>query len=319
VLTDTYGYALDETALEDYPELHGFRSVWIDGYPPRLLLNGRLLPEQKAFVLGREIGYRYLKLRERAMTSSPAEVFSFAQVFNDFKASYFAGALLMNRDRFVADLQAFFRRKRWDAAAFLALLTRYAVTPEMFFYRLSELMPTFFDLPHVHFLRFHTQTGSQVYHLTKHLNMSELRIPHGIGLHEHYCRRWLAVRLLRELEQRQQGDQQAPLVGVQRSVFLESEAKYFCVCLARPLVLTAATNTSVTLGFQLDTAFKKAVGFWNDTTVPRYEIHETCERCPLTPTVCADRAASAHIYNREQAVMTRNAILNQLIMFLKTA
>ncbi len=319
VLTDTYGYVLDDTTLDDYPELHSFRSVWIDGRPPRLLLNRRLLPAQKAFVLGREIGYRYLDLRQRALTSSPAEVHSFAQVLNDFKASYFSGALLMNRDMLVHDLAAFLRRKRWNGAALLALLPRYEVTPEMLLYRLSEIMPTFFNLPQLHFLRIHNVAGSQSYHLTKRLNMSQLLIPHGIGLHEHYCRRWLSVRLLRQLAQRQQqGDKHAPLVGAQHSRFIESDAEYFCFCLARPLELTPTTNTSVTLGFRIDDAFKQAVGFWDDPAIPRYEINETCERCQLSEAACHDRAAPPNIYAHEQTLARRNEALNGLIASLKT-
>ena len=36
------------------------------------------------------------------MTSAPERVDSFEQVLNDFKASYFAGALLVNRERLLA-------------------------------------------------------------------------------------------------------------------------------------------------------------------------------------------------------------------------
>ncbi len=319
MLTDTYGYVLDDTTLDDYPALHGFRSVWVPGDPPRLLLNSRLLPAQKAFVLGREIGYRYLALRERATTSSPAEVQSFAQVWNDFKASVFSGALLMQGETLLADLEAFFARPRWDAPAFLALLERYDVTPEMFCYRLSELIPTFMQLPQLHFLRLHNAAGSQIYRLTKHLNMSQLPLPHGLGLHEHYCRRWLSVQVLRELTQRQQhGNRQAPVVGVQRSRFLENDATYFCFSLVRPLVLTPTTNTSVTLGFRLDDTFKETVRFWDDPAIPNAEINETCERCWLSEAACSDRAVAATIYEREQGVTARKQVLDDLVTSLQT-
>ncbi|ETW97590.1 MAG: hypothetical protein ETSY1_22060 [Candidatus Entotheonella factor] len=318
VLTDRYGYVLDDQTLDAYPELQGFRSVLADSDPPRLLLNSKLLPAQKAFVLGREIGYRYLDLNDRATTSSPAEVRSFAQVLNDFKASVFSGALLMPRTSLVADLDLFFARPQWDEAAFLQMLMRYNATPEMFFYRLSELIPTFLHLPQLHFLRLHSDVGSQRYDLTKHLNMSHLPLPHGLGLHEHYCRRWLSVKVLRELEQRQQyGVGTVPVVGVQRSHFVGDETEYFCISLARPLVLTAATNTSVTLGFRVDDAFKKQVRFWDDPAIPCVEIHETCERCPLAEVACCDRAVPATFYQREQAIASRNETLNSLLASLQ--
>lgn len=320
VLTHDYGYVLDETTLATYPELRGLRSVWVPGPPPRLLLNSTLLPAQKAFVLGREIGYHYLKLSERAPTSSPIDVHSFAQVLNDFKASYFSGALLMPRDTLVADLQAFFQRPQWDGAAFLTMMQPYAVTPEMFLYRLSELMPQFFQLPQLHFLRVQTQAGSHRYRLTKHLNMSRLRIPHGIGLHEHYCRRWLSVHILRTLEERQhQGPLQMPIVGVQRSRFLDSADEYFCIALARPLVLTPGVLTSVTLGFALDEACQQTIRFWDDPAIPQTEINETCERCRLSAAACRDRAVPPRIYDDEQARAARKQVLAQLMTTLQRA
>ncbi|MCZ7674338.1 MAG: hypothetical protein M5U34_48010 [Chloroflexi bacterium] len=39
--------------------------------------------------------------------------------------------------------------------------------------------------------------------MIKHLNMNQLLVPGGIGLQEHYCRRWLSLRLLEEITQRQ--------------------------------------------------------------------------------------------------------------------
>ncbi len=320
VLTDIYGYVLDDRTLDDYPKLQGFRSVLAASDPPRLLLNSKLMPAQKAFVLGREIGYRYLDLRDRAATSSPSEVRSFAQVLNDFKASVFSGALLMPRTQLTADLERFFARLLWNEAAFTTLLTRYNATPEMFFYRLSELIPTFLQLPQLHFLRLHSEVGSQRYDLTKHLNMSQLPLPHGLGLHEHYCRRWLSVRVLRELEERQQhggGQVQAPAVGVQRSHFVGDETEYFCMSLARPLVLTPTTNTSVTLGFRVDDDFKKRARFWDDPAIPSVEINETCERCPLSEMACSDRAVAAAFYECEQAIASRNETLDALLTSLK--
>lgn len=313
-LTDTYGYVIDETTLDDYPELQGFRSVWVDGKPPRLLINSKLLAAQKAFVLGREIGYRYLDLRERSITSSPSVVQSFAQVFNDFKASHFSGALLIQRDVLLHDLGAFFTRQHWDSYAFMALLQRYDVTPEMFLYRLSEILPTCFNLPQLHFLRLHNAAGSTVYRLTKHLNMSQLPLPHGLGLQEHYCRRWLSVRVLRELSDHQRlREENAPVIGVQRSRFLGQDEEYFCISLARPLVLTPTTNTSVTLGFRLDESCKKTVRFWDDPAIPQVEINETCERCGLTEGLCKERAVSATIFAQEEAQVKRNRVVAQLV------
>ncbi|RMF68443.1 MAG: helix-turn-helix domain-containing protein, partial [Calditrichaeota bacterium] len=193
ILAETYGYRLSETGFEDYPDLRGFRAIWIKGTRQKLVLNRNLLPVQKAFLVAREIGFCYLGLQERAATSSWIKVESFDQVLNNFRASYFAGAVLINRDLLRKDLAGFFHQKSWDGEAFRELMGKYQATPEMFLYRLSQIIPKFFHLREIYYLRFNSTVGSESYRLTKELNMSRVRVPHGIGLNEHYCRRWLSI------------------------------------------------------------------------------------------------------------------------------
>jgi len=60
----------------------------------------------------------------------------------------------MQRERFVAEIHQFFSQKRWNASAFTQLIQRFGVTPEMFFYRMSELCPKFLNLNDLFFMRF---------------------------------------------------------------------------------------------------------------------------------------------------------------------
>ncbi|HWP46434.1 MAG TPA: XRE family transcriptional regulator [Candidatus Limnocylindrales bacterium] len=314
VLIEEYGYILDETTLAHYPELQGFRSVWINRNPPKLLINRKLLPSQKAFILGREIGYCFLGLKERATTSSWLKVESFEQVLNNFKASYFSGALLINKDLLCRDLEKFFQKEQWEGKGFLALMRRYEATPEMFLYRLTELVPRFFGLHEIHFLRFNHEVGSNNYSLTKLFNMSQVFVPHGLGLNEHHCRRWLSIRLLKELAERQKrGERDTTLIAVQRSRYLNINAEFFTITLARPLALSKGTNSSVTLSFLINDQFKKTVRFWNDPHVPTIEVNETCERCGLSEALCRDRVAPPTIYQKEQTQKIREKALQQLL------
>src|SRR5204863_2639409 len=95
IIRDLYRYQIDESVIADEPKLHLYRSVLIPRDEPRLLINPRLTISQRKFILAREIGYQFLGLKVRALTSPPERVGSFEQVLNDFKASYFAGALLI--------------------------------------------------------------------------------------------------------------------------------------------------------------------------------------------------------------------------------
>ena len=317
VLIKEYNYILDETTLDSYPALKSFRSVWVDSDPPRLLLNSRLLPSQKAFQLGREIAYQYMNLKGHSVTSSWLKVQSFEEVLNNFKASYFSGALLMNRELLNADISRIFRKTEWSNEAFLKMISRFDATPEMFLYRLSQLIPKFLELNELFYLRFFNAAGSEVYELTKELNMSRVLVPHGIGLNEHYCHRWLSIQLLKELAHRQKKRlKEAALVAAQRSYFLDTEAEFFVITLARPLLLTPGTNSSISLGFLMNDAFKKNVKFWNDPGIPKRLVNETCERCRLSPEECRERAAPPLIYKQGQIQAEREEVLQQLLVQL---
>lgn len=299
LIESRFKYQLDDARLARHPKLQRFRSILVAKKKgdPTLLINPALTDLQKRFILAREIGYQVLGLKERAMTSAPERVDSFEQVLNDFKASYFAGALLINRERAIADFKEFFALPSWEPARLRDFLGRYEVTPEIFLYRLTEILPQYFGIK-LHFLRFNHE-GSQ-YRLIKHLNMSQVLIPGGTGVNEHYCRRWLAIRILESLERSGAGIEE-PVVDAQLSRFIDTEARYLCIAMARRLKLNPAATSSVSLGFRCDEDFERTVKFANDPRITRLDIDGTCERCRLTPEQCLDRAAPPRLFELERA------------------
>jgi transcriptional regulator with XRE-family HTH domain len=305
-----FNYRLDDKQLSEHPRLLRFRSVLVvrRGQPPSLLINPALSERQRKFILAREIGYQALGLKERALTSAPERVDSFEQVLNDFKASYFAGALLINRQRLLADVKEFFALDRWQPRRFRDFLDRYEVTPEIFMYRLTEVLPEYFGIK-LHFLRFNHERGE--YRLVKHLNMSQVLIPGGTGVQEHYCRRWLAIRILNDLERERTGRRKLaePIVGAQLSRFVDTDARYLCVAMARHLALNPLATSSVSLGFRYDDEFERTVRFAGDPAITQLVIDGTCERCRLTKAECEDRAAAPHLLELQR---TRNSIEREL-------
>ena len=326
-LTQKYNYTIDNETLAGYPELQKFRTIFVPDdkatgkakvksatAKPKLLLNQDLVDRQKAFIFGRELGYNYLNLKERALTSSWLKVESFEQVVNNFKASYFSGALLMNSESMVKDIRRLFQKKQWDEAFFLSLLDKYAVTPEMLLYRMTEIIPKFFGLPEIHFLRFSHRTSTGNMKLTKFLNLSQVFAPYGLDLNEHYCRRWLPVAILKraqtELAER---DPMRPLVVVQRPYFVENNTEYFVITVARRFALKPLFHSSVSLGFQVNDAFKDVVRFWNDAGIEKIQVNETCERCGLRDDVCRERVAPPTLYMKTERQRIREEVLHNLI------
>jgi len=307
LLEERFGYTIAGIPVEDHPSLAAYRAIFLPGKRPRLLLNPALLGSQRKFVLAREIGYRVLGLEERALTNSPDRVDSFTQVLNDFKAAYFSGALLMPQEQVVADVADLFASPTWQPERLVHMLEAYDVTPETLLYRFSELLPRFFGLK-VHFLRFNEVNGS--YRLYKQLNMSQLSLPTGFDLREHYCRRWLTIRLVRELAAA--GDH-LPQPGIQRSRFLESQKQFLCLGFARRDNLPPYLRTSVILGMRMDEELAQVVKFAHDPAIPEGLLNETCERCPLSPAECTERAAPPTRWQQQQMIEERHRALALLM------
>ena len=308
VLRQEWSYTIDEERIGEEPELAGFRSVHLPEEGSTLFLNPRLMPSQRAFVLAREIGFRCLDLAERAPSSPWLAVESFDQVFNNFKASYFAGALLIDREPLRKDLGKLFGAERWDAVAVERLMDSYGVTPETFLHRLTQIAPRYFGLNEFFFLRFSTAAPPGLSRLTKWLNTSEVAVPRGFGLSEHYCRRWPALRLLDEA-----GGLVAPeerVVTAQRVWFVDDEAEFLEFSMARPLALGDGALSTVSVGFLAGGNLRRKVRFWSDPALDRVEVGLTCERCKLAE--CTDRVVPASILDRLQEQLQKERALQRL-------
>jgi transcriptional regulator with XRE-family HTH domain len=308
-----FNYQLDDRSLSEHPHLHQFRSIMVNKNrrSPRLLINQALSPYQRKFILAREIGYQVLGLKERAMASAPERVDSFEQVLNDFKASYFAGALLINRERLLADMKAFFSLERWEPERFRTFLDKYEVTPEIFLYRLTEVLPRYFGFK-LHFLRFNEEGGQ--FRLVKHLNMSRVLIPGGTGVNEHYCLRWLSIRILKDLQGRLDSGLQVvePVIEAQMSRFVDTDSQFLCIALARRLAIRSSAISSVSLGFRVDDDFAATVKFAFDPAITQLKINGTCERCRLSPEECSDRAVPPYLLDIERSRREIEHELNSL-------
>ena len=141
-----------------------------------------------------------MKISKRIRTS-PCEKFeTFDQVMNAFKASYFAGALVINRHQVEEEIKVIFKSETWNGKIILELLKRHAVTPETFLHRLSQILPGLFKITELHYFRFEQLVGKNEIHLTKELNMPRTLVPSGVRLNEHHCQRWLPVSLLKDLK-----------------------------------------------------------------------------------------------------------------------
>lgn len=295
VLENAFNIKIATEAFDQYPELAPLRSIHRPGVTPLLLLNPNLTEQQRAFAVAREIGFEVLQLKPRPHTSTWVKVGSFEEVLNNFKASYFAGALLLNRDRLVQDMQTFFAQPTWQPNLLLQLMENYSTSPETLLHRLTSLLPRFFNIKQLFFLRFHHDVASDHYSLTKELHLSGLHNPHASFLNEHYCRRWISLTLFGEMDrQKLAGQLEQPLVGIQRSSYINSTNEYLVLALAQP---TESLNGTISIGMLLNENLRRKVRFLDDPAIVHRYVNETCERCPALD--CLERAAPPVILEKQ--------------------
>ena len=310
ILEHAYGYCLDNDGLDAYPELNHLRAVFIPSQR-RLLLKSSLSETQRSFQFGKEIGFNFLKLKQRAVTSSLQRGRSFEEVLNHARATYFSDALLLPLHPFVDDIRQFFALDCWDERAFLWLLDKYAATPEMFFHRLTNILPQFMGLDNLFFMRFTHTPATGTFEVDRELHLSRRHQPHGNAVAEHYCRRWITIRLLEALcPQPQNANEGELLARVQLSSIIDSNDQYLSITVARAGYPTPQQNVSVTLGLLVNDALRQKVRFLNDPTIQQRAVGTTCERCPLTD--CTERAAPPLIITKKQQYQQVQELLLRL-------
>jgi transcriptional regulator with XRE-family HTH domain len=299
ILEQTYGYTLLDEGLSAQSEIENLRAVLLPGKPARLLLNKNMTESQKAFIVAREIGFQFLNINERSNTSPAVQVDSFEQVLNNFRGSYFSCALFLNKDVLVPRLQMFFTNRNFAGNELLDLIDEFGVSPEMFMHRLTSVLPRFFGIQELFFLRFSHSDGSEEYELTKELHLSGLHDPHIIMQHEHYCRRWVSISILQDLaKQLHDGTYTKPICKIQRSKYIGTDKEYLIISFAKPSMTGSPINNSISLGLLLTDQLKIKVRFWNDPSIPIRMVGETCERCPATD--CADRKEKPAVFAKTQ-------------------
>lgn len=295
LLQQQFNIKVKPDTFENTPELAPIRSVFVNGNTPCLILNANLTPAQRTFAIARELGFQYLQLKERPYTSTWVKVNSFDEVLNNFKASYFAGALILNRDRLVQDMHRFFASPTWQPEQFLQLMSAYHASPETFLHRLTSLLPKFFNIKQLFFLRFHHEPQQEAFFLTKELHLSGLHNPHASFLNEHYCRRWVSLGIFEEVEKKQEADSpERSVVGIQYSSYINSSNEYLVIALAQP---AEKVHGTVSIGLLVNENLKRKVKFLQDLAILHRMVNETCERCPAID--CLERAAPPVILDKQ--------------------
>lgn len=318
ILSEEFGFKIDENSLQEYPELSFVRGVSISNeHIKKILLNRRLSPSQKSFIIAKEIAYIYLKIKDRSNIYSDMSLSSFDQLLNNFRASYFATALIIRRNSLIDDLNNFFAHDKWHSEIFIFLLEKYNATPEMFLQRITNLLSKYFGITSFFFLRFNSKSGSGSYKLSKEIKLNISENPGGYQTNENFCRRWISIKAIKMLEEFQVGpdNHSTPLALIQKSTFINTKNEFLTIAVAKKSTLLENTNFGIMIGILINDEVKNKINFCNDPEIPTNVVNETCERCQIMD--CKDRVSQPSTLEKKIRNENLEKALQKLIESVK--
>lgn len=293
-LEELYDIKVDRTTLSTNKKLKKLRSL----FSPTnkiLYLKTNLLPAQENFLMGRELGFQFLELKERPYETTILKIDSFEQLLNNYKASHFAAALLMDATILVEDFKEIARENTWSPKRFTGLLDKYNVTPEMLFQRYTNILPHYFGMEDLFFIKLSTDKRLKVVSMSKNLHLSQLHSPYNNSLDEHFCRRWIAFKSIRDIIEQNSSEIEA---RVQISEYWNTDNAYLCISLAQKTEDRPDLAKSVTIGLLINDKLRSILHFLSDQDIKRVTVHTTCERCDISD--CKERANSPVFIKRSE-------------------
>lgn len=291
ILSSEFGYQISLGGLDEFPILSDFRALFLPA-EKKLLTNGGLSERQLAFEIGKELGFCVLKLKERSNTSSIIRPQTFEQVLNHSKAIYFSVALHLPINSFVQSIQKWLDSPKWNPQLFWEIYNQYDVSPEMFFHRLTNVLPKFFGMEKIFFIRLVGNTDTDYFQIDRELHINIKPQLHASGPNEHYCRKWLGISNLKLF-------QNISEIGVQRSKNIVSKEEYVVISMCARHRVDPAKKVSVSIGIQIDKNLGDKIKWLSDDllseTVP---VNSSCERCGAV--ACEKRVAPPWIEQRKR-------------------
>ncbi|MDG2193837.1 MAG: helix-turn-helix domain-containing protein [Polaribacter sp.] len=306
ILTEEFNYTIDTEELSKHQNLVVLRTIYI---PKKniLLISKNISEAQKTFIFAKELAYNYLKTENRLYTFPWIKFESFDQVLNNFIASYFAGALIISKKSLTKELKKFFDLRQWKQADFEKIIQKYNCSVETFYQRLTNILPKQFHIKNLFFLRFTHQFNSNTFRLSKELHITQQQAPHANRNNEHYCRRWVSLKTIQELE----STEKTATFGLQISSYKNPNNEYIVFSSATPDPFRKNLNRSVSIGLLLSPHLKKKLRFTKDEAIPKKTVGVTCETCAVEN--CKERIAEPSTLNRQQQYIEISNTVNNII------
>ena len=294
---DKVGFKIDRKKLAKDEKFKGVRS-YFSQKSKTLYIQDNLSEAQVNFIIARELGFWHLGYKKRPKAFPLIESEDFDTILYNFKASYFAVALLMPETEIANELFELGQAANWKPKAWENLLTKFNVTPEMLLQRLTNILPKHFDVDNLFFLRIkELDQYPNKYAITKQMHLGRNHHPYANVMNESYCRRWVSINCLKE--------QEKGMVQCQISDYHNTDHKYFCISILGSGI--SPDKVSVTLGILMNDRSRALFRFLGDPNIQTRVVHTTCQRCSIVD--CKERESEPKVIMDELA---KKELLNNL-------
>ena len=237
-------------------------------------LHFRFLSIVLCFILSKEIGFNVLELKNRPNTYSWLDFGSFEEILNNFYASYFAGALLISKQKIIRKTSEFFFHE-WNPQNFESLIEKFTNSPETFYYRLTNVLSSELGIKDLFYLCLVKKKNSDKIQILKELHLNHQQAPHANATNEHYCRRWIAVKNLHDLTENE------TLTDAQISHYKDQGFSYLVISTSQKNPFSDGSNRSYCLGILLNAQTIKKINFIKSSTLKTINVGITCESCSI--------------------------------------
>lgn len=293
ILIQEYGYTINNEELSKHQKLSELRNIYIPKNKT-LLIYDDISEAQKTFIYAKEIAYNYLNIENRLYTFPWIKFESFDQVLNNFIASYFAGALIIPKENLIQKLTHLFSLQEWKPIQLHKIIKSFHCSDETFYQRLTNILPKHFNIKNLFFLRFTHKENSSVFRLSKELHITQQQTPHANRNNEHYCRRWVSLKTIQDLEK---ATDKKSTYSIQISSYENTKNEYLVLSAATSDPFKDTINRSVSIGLLLSPHLKKKIKFFKDDTFTKKTVGVTCESCGVKN--CKERVAEPRVLNKQ--------------------
>ena len=277
ILTEEFGYTINNKELSKHENLTEIRNIFIPKNKTLLIYNN-ITEAQKTFIYAKELAYNFLKIEDRLFTFPWIKFKSFDQVLNNFIASYFAGALIIPKKNLVEKIKVLFAEEKWKPTLLHKLIKSYNCSDETFYQRLTNILPKYFNIKNLFFLRFTHKEGAKEFRLSKEMHITQQQAPYANKNQEHYCRRWVSIKTIKDFEK---SIKEKSATEIQISDYENSTNQYLVLSSANKDPFKENINRSISVGMLLSSHLKKKINFLKEDTFITKTVGVTCETCSV--------------------------------------